>query len=338
MTQLITDSIMITGFVAAMMLLIECLNVVTGGRWVKWLGRGRTTQYLLSALLGVAPGCLGAFTAVALYSHGLVSFGAVTAAMIAASGDEAFVMLALVPAAAVKLAAIMFGIAVCAGYLIDLLAEKRGITWPKCGALVLHDQERPSWPSCGEVITLWKDCSAARGVLTVSLALFALAIAAGRLGPGEWNWIRVSLIAVSSAAFLVAATAPEHFLEEHLWRHVIRKHAPRVFLWTLAALALSGPLEQMFRLGGNAQGSLWILLVMACVMGLIPESGPHLIFVTLYAQNALPFSILLASSIVQDGHGMLPMLAHSRRAFFTVKGLNFLLGMMAGGLGLVMGF
>jgi hypothetical protein len=73
-----------------------------------------------------------------------------------------------------------------------------------------------------------------------------------------------------------------------------------------------------------------LLLVMACVIGLILESGPHLIFVTLYAEHAAPFGVLLASSIVQDGHGKLPMLAHSRRAFLAVKGVNFLLGLAAG--------
>ena len=66
--------------------------------------------------------------------------------------------------------------------------------------------------------------------------------------------------------------------------------------------------------------------------------GPHLIFVTLFAEGLIPFSVLLAGSIVQDGHGMLPMLAHSRCAFFGVKGFNFALGLLVGILGLVMGW
>jgi hypothetical protein len=77
---------------------------------------------------------------------------------------------------------------------------------------------------------------------------------------------------------------------------------------------------------------------MACRIGLIPESGPHLIFVTLYAQHAAPFGILLASSIMQDGHGMLPMLAHSSRALVAVKAVNFLLGLAAGGAAISLGF
>jgi hypothetical protein len=65
---------------------------------------------------------------------------------------------------------------------------------------------------------------------------------------------------------------------------------------------------------------------------------PHLIFVTLFAEHAVPFGVLLASSIVQDGHGMLPMLAHSRRAFLTVKAVNFLLGLAAGAVAMSLGF
>ena len=49
---------------------------------------------------------------------------------------------------------------------------------------------------------------------------------------------------------------------------------------------------------------IWVLLTGALV-GIIPESGPHLIFVMLYAQGLVPFSVLLTSSFVHDGHGML---------------------------------
>ena len=62
-----------------------------------------------------------------------------------------------------------------------------------------------------------------------------------------------------------------------------------------------------------AQEKQLIVLLVACLVGLIPESGPHLIFLTLYAEGTIPLSIFLASSIVQDGHGMLPMLAESQQ-------------------------
>jgi len=82
----------------------------------------------------------------------------------------------------------------------------------------------------------------------------------------------------------------------------------------------------------------WLMLAIACLVGLIPESGPHLVFLTLYARGAVPFSVLLASSIVQDGHGMLPMLAHSRRAFLGIKAVNLSAGALCGSVAMALGF
>jgi len=78
-------------------------------------------------------------------------------------------------------------------------------------------------------------------------------------------------------------------------------------------------------------------MLIACLIGLIPESGPHMIFVTLFAQGAIPFGILLASSVVQDGHGMLPLLAESKRSFVSVKIINFSIGFLAGVVCLMIG-
>ena len=72
------------------------------------------------------------------------------------------------------------------------------------------------------------------------------------------------------------------------------------------------------------------LILLACVLGIIPESGPHLLFVTFFADGKIPFSILLASSIVQDGHGMLPLLGDSFRAFTVVKAINVAIGLVVG--------
>ena len=79
-------------------------------------------------------------------------------------------------------------------------------------------------------------------------------------------------------------------------------------------------------------GNPWFVLLLAGLMGLIPESGPHLLFVTLYAQSTLPLGVLVASSAVQDGHGMLPLLAHSRRDFLVVKAINLVAGLSLGAL------
>jgi len=109
-------------------------------------------------------------------------------------------------------------------------------------------------------------------------------------------------------------------------------------LWTLGALVALHLLTSRRDLGESLDKGRWLLLLAACLLGLVPESGPHLIFVTLYAQGTIPLSILLASSIVQDGHGMLPMLAHSRKAFLGIKAVNLVAGLLVGGAALAAGW
>jgi len=73
----------------------------------------------------------------------------------------------------------------------------------------------------------------------------------------------------------------------------------------------------------------WMILL-AILVGLIPESGPHLLFVTLFAAGTVPFSVLLASSISQDGHASLPLLAESKISFLKAKIINMLVAALFG--------
>ena len=93
--KIFLHALMITGFVFIMMLVIEYINVQSKGLWQKNLSKNKWRQYLIAGFLGAIPGCLGAFTMVAMFSHKLVSFGALVTTMIATSGDEAFVMFAM---------------------------------------------------------------------------------------------------------------------------------------------------------------------------------------------------------------------------------------------------
>lgn len=81
-----------------------------------------------------------------------------------------------------------------------------------------------------------------------------------------------------------------------------------------------------------------VFLIVGALVGLIPESGPHLIFVTLFAQGLIPFSVLLTSSIVQDGHGMLPMLSYSLKDSIKLKAFNFVIGLTIGLIFYAIGF
>ena len=64
-----------------MMLVIEYLNVLTSGTWQARLARNRWGQYVEAAVLGATPGCLGAFMAVGMCSHRMLTVGAVVTAV-----------------------------------------------------------------------------------------------------------------------------------------------------------------------------------------------------------------------------------------------------------------
>jgi hypothetical protein len=164
-----------------------------------------------------------------------------------------------------------------------------------------------------------------------------VAVAGGWVGPGEWSWVRAVALLGASAGFFVVLTASEHFLREHLWAHVARQHVPRIFLWVLGTLLVLELVVPRLDLNELSGGGVWAMLAVACLVGIIPESGPHLVFVTLFARGLAPFGVLLASSIVQDGHGMLPLLAHSRRTFLIVKGINLVVGFLVGAFLLLLG-
>lgn len=333
MQRIFAQALSITGFVFVMMLTIEYVNVWTNGVWRGKLAGNRWGQYAIAALLGASPGCLGAFMVVGMYSHRVISLGAVVTAMIATSGDEAFVMLAMIPRQAIVLSLVLLVVGIIAGALTDVLARGQD---DGCVGLQIHEDLQCRCLSHGQIVHQLRDISPVRGVLVVGLAVFIIAVVSGLVGPTQWNWIRITFLGLSAFALVIVSTSPEHFLEQHLWRHVVRQHLPRVFAWTLGALFLMHALTEYLHLEGLIRENPWSVLLIACLVGLIPESGPHLVFLTLYVEGAVPLSILLASSIVQDGHGMLPMLAHSRKAFVQVKAVNLVFGLAAGATGLLL--
>jgi hypothetical protein len=324
-------AVMITGFVLMMMLLIEYVNVQTRGAWQAGLRKSRFGQYVLGAVLGIVPGCLGAFTVVSLYSHRMVSFGALVAAMIATSGDEAFVMLSLFPVDFLWLSAVLFAVALAAGYASDLLFKNQARFLP-AGAhgFALHKQEQCRCFSKRDILKHLRKITFVRAVLLLLFGLFLASLLFSQLGPQEWNWKKVTFALGSVFSLFILVTVPDHFLEEHLWEHVIKQHLARIFFWTFAALLAVHYMEHYIDVETWLKENPAVMLVMATLVGIIPESGPHLVFATMYAEGLIPFAVLLASSISQDGHGTLPLLAVSRRAFIWLQVVAVAVGLAVG--------
>jgi hypothetical protein len=334
--DVIRRALLISAAVAVMMLVIEWINVQTRGALMRAIGTSPLRHYAIAVLLGATPGCFGAYAVVALYAERRVTLGAVAAAMIATSGDEMFVMLSLFPLTTFFITLGLAGLGLLAGLATDRVVRASEES-PDCSGFSIHlDEDCDCFPGRA-IVDHWKRPRGHRIALTTLLAVIGAAVASGAIGPGEWEAERIVLLVLFAFGMFIVVTVPDHFLDDHLWKHVVREHVPRIFLWTLAAFAVVALIQHFVDFQTLVRDNAVTVLVIASAMGIIPESGPHLVFVTLFDEGALPHSILIASMAVQDGHGTLPLLAHSRMDFLKVKVVNLLFGLAAGAILLALG-
>lgn len=262
------ESLKVTMLVLLMMVLVDIINVKSKGKLETILQSGRKwKQYIVASLLGAAPGCLGSFAGVSLYIHGMISLGALTGLMLATSGEEQFIILALFPQEAMLLFSILFILGIITGLLTDYFVKKFNIT--KC-----------------------LDCKFVQ------------------YHPDEGGY--------------------KHYFTDHIWRHIIKGHLAKIFFWTFSSIVIIEFGLTFIDLKSVSTEYTIFILLFAALLGLIPESGPHLIIVMLFAKGIIPFSVLFTSAIVQDGHGMLPLLSYSIKDSLKIKLFNFAFGLILG--------
>ena len=348
---------LITSLVMVMMIMIEYVNVASAGRWFGRLQGSPLRQVAAGSLLGLIPGCIGGFAAVSLYSHGIIGMGALVAAMIASSGDESFVMLAMIPRQALVLFAVLFVLAVLCGLLTDLIFKKHPMRVSCEPGFELHDANKGEFPRIFRLSSYRTMRSAGweRLVLIAAILIFAIAVFTGVLehehagtdtvhsGALPFNflserWMNVLFAVLSLFVAMQVAASSEHFVREHLWHHVICKHGLKTFLWTAGALAVITVGMHYVDVGDWMRGNTYYLLILAALIGMIPESGPHMVFITLFAGGYVPFSVLLTSSMSQDGHTSLPLLASSTRSFLVAKVINAVFAVIVGSAFYLLGF
>ena len=404
---ILQQTLIITTLVIGMMMVIEFINVRTGGIWSKKLQKSPWIQILFAIVMGVIPGCLGTYTVVSLYVHRVVNFPALMAALISTTGDESFFMFSLFPEKALYINLIIIGISIAVAVALQLTMKNKFIGLKnKEMSFPIHENE-----SCSHdhhhhhkhhsVKSNIKNISFVRALLiTLSLGVLILVLSGVIDGShhlnllmggqteesvvhslesqqdhkttrlqdceeehhhcnhdhdfhthsselnsqcptadahhhhhdhgGEADWIRIILIVLFVAILIINIIAEEHFLEEHMWQHVIKVHLPKIFLWTFGVILCLTILNNFVNIQNIIDSKPFIVLLIAILIGLIPQSGPHLIFLILFANGDLPLGIFLANCIVQDGHGALPLLAESRKAFLVSKAIKVGLAIVVG--------
>lgn len=340
-------ALMISFFVFVMMLLVDFIDMASKGRMSGIIKGGRWKQYTLASFLGSTPGCLGAFMNVSLYVHGMISFGAIVGGMIATSGDEAFVMLTQFPGTALALFVLLFVFGILFAWISDKIIHHLGFI-PCESCIDAHCEEcltdidnqesmsdifRPA-----NLIENFQSLYFTRFLLLVLIVSFLVLISTGTLGPSTWDWKRITFIFLSLCTLYIIMVCSEHYLESHIWDHIIKKHLFRVFLWSFGALLFVHLGLAFWNLDAFIHEHMLWILVIGALMGIIPESGPHLIFVMMYAQGLIPFSVLFTTSFVQDGHGMLPLLSYSLKDSVLIKIFNLIFGLAVGGIFFALGF
>jgi len=282
--DVVASTLEITFLVILMMAIIELVNVSSSGKLMSKLQGKPFLQTIIACLLGVIPGCAGGFAVVSMFTHDLLSFGALTGGMIATFGDEAFFLFAKDPKTALIVTGILFAIGVVTATLLNVIG-KRWHWRMENHRFDIHEENDVHEHKHGE-----------------------------HHAHGVKDW------------FI-------HFFKEHLWEHVIKKHLLTIFLWSFGVLLFIKTIGYFVDIETLMETHAWakyLLLLLAVGIGFIPESGPNLIFIVMFLEGSLPFGILLANCISQNGHAGLPLLAQSRKTFFIVKGITLLLGLLVG--------
>ena len=275
--ETLLETLEISGLVFLMMILVDFFDVQTRGKIKSLVSKSKWSTYFTASFLGAIPGCFGSYMNVSMYMHGFLGLGAISAGMIATSGDEAFVMLVQFPEKAIILFVTLFIIAIPAGYLFDVLAVKFNII--KHAACDMHEVHKRD---------------------------------------SERDY--------------------KHYFTIHIWQHIFKKHVIKIIIWTFLSLLLIKLILIYLPISALVEENIgWVILI-AALIGIIPESGPHLVFISLFATGNIPFSVLLASSISQDGHGMLPMLSYSLHDSIIVKIYNVVFALFVGWITFFIGF
>ena len=174
-------------------------------------------------------------------------------------------------------------------------------------------------------------------VAALFAALFVLGIVAGYLA--DW-YAKLTKLKFCERCLIekhpqIIEAAPKvhfwrHFWKEHILHHIVKKHMLNIILWLFASLLVVKVLENAFDIKTIVAHNKVIVLLSAAVIGILPISGPNVMFITMFSQGILPFSVILTNSIVQDGHGLLPIIGFSVEDAVKIKVFNILFGLAVG--------
>lgn len=294
------------------------------------LNRYRVWQVPIAALLGATPGCGAEILLVTQYTRGVVSFGAIVAALTATMGDAAFLIIAKDPSSAAVVIALCTAAGVVVGYAVNWL-HPNGIGILKreiavnvaCGVPVAADERPGAVRLLGE--KLWLLLFVPGLILGVLVSMFQVDVDSwfgifAELEPTKWIGFLGAVLCI--AMFLTRRDArgyggidPRSTMNLPPTRRMI-VDTNFVTFWVF--LGFFG-YEVVAHFTGNGvenwlQASHVVLPLVATMVGLIPGCGVMVLTTTLFLQHQIPLSAMIAAAVSTDGDALFPAIAMAPRA------------------------
>ena len=278
-----------------------------------YIQKNQKLEIPISSFLGAIPGCGGAIMVMSLFTRGVVSFGAVLAALISTMGDAAFLLLATKPQAALIILPVTFCTGIISGYLVkpftkNFLQKK-----------IIRDflvTELPKNKTSNKFYLIW-----------FLFLIPGLALGIMNAFNIETSYLISDFDIIQFFSFILAlycvflwvlnplTDIQMASIHENSFRKVVDTTC-FVTVWVIISFVI----YELINI--STQGAIFESLkyfgpfvpLMAIIIGFIPGCGPQIMITSMYVSGQIPMSAQIGNSISNDGDALFPAIAISAKA------------------------
>ena len=278
-----------------------------------YIQKNQQLEIPISAFLGAIPGCGGAIMVMSLFTRGVVSFGAVLAALISTMGDAAFLLLATKPQAALIILPVTFCTGIVSGYIIKPFTKN--FLQKKINRDFLIT-ELPKNKTSDKFYLIW-----------FFFLIPGLALGIMNAFNIETSYLVSDIDIIQFISFLLAlycvflwvlnplTDIQMASIHENSFRKVVDTTC-FVTVWVIISFVI----YELINI--STQGAIFESLkyfgpfipLMAIIIGFIPGCGPQIMITSMYVSGQLPMSAQIGNSISNDGDALFPAIAISPKA------------------------
>lgn len=282
-----------------------------------------TLETPLAAFLGALPGCGGAIIVVTQFTKGQASFGSVVAVLTATMGDAAFLLLATKPLEGLVILSMGLAVGTLSGYIVNAIHDDNYLKPDVSSqAQCCHQQAPQITQRIGRRFWLvaFVPC------LIISLLLagqfdFEAAIVGSETVITYVGAVGALVVLVlwalsSSGKSYQDVTSEDDPNKPYSKIYKVMQDTHFVTAWVIAAFVLYEVLVAQFELDLKTWFSHYAVLapLVGVIIGLLPGCGPQILVTTLYINGIVPFSVLAANAISNDGDALFPAIALAPKA------------------------